>query len=518
MISGPSDRMVLRKICGFAAVCVFLLGTWASALDLDEILDLALKNDRQLVVLESLIRREELNVQRADLEPVFALSAGTGASADSSSPGMTYTRVLDEDTEQMTNSLEGTPTILANLGDPLETSISVAFPVSWVSKGEGNAVTEENGLPVETVLEASKSTTVSPIFTVRQPLNSLLGLDEFELVEELSHQYAVAKARVNYLKRRLAVQKTTLLALKELIGLQMQIEESDRAVKGAREALRRADLLGTYSKESTPYRRLQYELEDSMRRNSVSVKRLALRSSAFERILGGADIDIPDTISFPRLNIPTKPYSEGNAGWYLSRIQREIASARLQEVIQREVPSFSVGVSYGFSVTSSTGSVTEVNQHEVSGSLAGEFEQVSVSGTVGGIIDENRFSVSIGFFWSLPDNRAENMLIEEAKLALSAAESDLQMAEEDLDESLAILELDFLVLSDRVVELEDETRLSRLELEEAQKKHAQGIINDSSLAQSEWGVRKLEFDEKLLRLDGYLLNIAWREMYPLAEN
>ena len=466
---------------------VLLTASLLPALDLEQLYRGALENDRQTLLLQMSRENQELRIRKGKLESPFHISVGTGSSdvsfsqAFASAPGGSSTVI----------SLK--PFVEMDFGGSAKTGIDLQLPMSFTFAG------------------GVSSYTVSPSLAVTQPLNSLLGLAGSAELEELQEFYGLEDTRIGLLSREFTVKKTLLGHLKKIKLLERSLVLNERGVASSETELDKVTALGTYSEESAKYKQLQVNLE-RMKRDRLQLQRTGQKYWAdLSKLVGQAVNELPAPLPEAMLEPPADPDGSWNPDLYFAWMDERIAGLQLASAQAEFIPQFSMGGSYGLSVTD----FSSVSGHSLGITFSGTFEDLSVFGSFGGNLSGRSMSAAFGFAWSQPDHRADDLTLLEKENSLASARLRLEAAQESFEATVESLREEILDIENRRLRLEESRMLAELELEEAKSRFDLGIVNEDVLDASSWAVENLACDEYVLVVDRLLLQLDIEEFLLL---
>ncbi len=461
------------------------------AMDYERLLEAALQNDRQMVLLEKSLENQELRIQRENLEAPFSITLGTGNS------DVSVTQTFPSAPSGSSTSLSLNPHVSMNLGDPNGTGIGLDMPVSLLFPYDGSPA----------------AYTLTPSVSVSQPLNPLIGLEESEELGKLVDFYTLEQKKINLLSRRLAVQKSLLNSITGLKALERNIIQADIDIESASKELEKAETLGTYSKKSAKFRQLEVGLLKLKRDREILVLKQANKWKDLEEMIGISLDKLPESLPEANLNIQRKIETSWSSYLYLAGLEERIAELRLEQETAAYVPRLSVGGSYGMKIVD----FSTISNHNLSGSFEGIFEDFSVYGSFGGSIDGKSITTTFGFSWRLPDKRASELMIRELENSLNIARLNTETAEELYRNRLETLEMDVIEIENRVQDGVENREIAEIELKEAEARFELGIINKDALDASRWKMKKIAYDEYSLMADKLLLSCDLNELLLLEE-
>jgi hypothetical protein len=465
-------------------VCVWIFaGVLGYGIELQEMFELAVENDRQLAILETSLENTQLRIAKSRLEPPLQFSAGLGIS------GGRLTYSLDPGAGEPTALLSASPSVSLGLGDPWETSMGLAVPFS-VSFGE------------------DVSSSFSPAFTLTQPLDPLFGAEDSSAAQELEDFYALEQGRIDIFLRSSSVQSQVLQELRLFLQLEKDREELQWQIETARAALDEAAALGTYSTGSSAYQQLELNLAALNREKEANDSK---HRRAWDRLEAMVGVELETLSQLPAnvpLELPVLSDPDRSPAVYLALIDKRIEELKLREVELPDPGEFSVGGSYTMELTD----FSQAADHELSATLTGEYENLSFSTTLGGALDSKDLFLTFGLSWSLPDGRAEQITRQEYQNNLFIADLRLEEAELAYWESLADLEERIEEIEDRGQGLLEQKYLAELTLAEVQARYDEGLVSDRELEEARWNSDRLIFDEQMLSIDRLLVQKTLDEL------
>ena len=451
-------------------VSCLLLSTFGFALDLAEMLDTAVENDPKLKVLSTTLENTLLAIERARLAPGrnFELSTGDIQTAYSFKP-----RVGDPEWLVSFN-----PSAALFLGRKSETEISAELPV-----GIGFGRTREF--------------TMLPKVAIRQPLDKLFGGGKFTDAQEAKNRYAAEKSRIDIVKRVKEIEQDLLRQLSKIAALEQQSAELDRELAMAREARQEAFTLETYAEGSAQERRLEFAVSQFERQVVLHRKKLDLAWKELERIVGNPVGELPEELPEVTLELPASQSASKNPDVYLASLAVKVEEARLKEEQEPPKPKFFIGSALGTTLDEDTEETTT----RLIGTVDGEFEDFTFTTGVGGILETRTLFVTVGFSWSFPDKKIEGLNVKERENLLDISRWNLTGARQISLQTTELLALEIAELGDRKANLEEQSTLAALELEEGLKRHQAGLITDQDLDDLRWELEKLNYTARILQLD-----------------
>jgi hypothetical protein len=468
-----ASKLVRIAICLLLISVFFLLCSPTFAVDLQELLESALANDTRLKVLNTELDNTLLAIERARLAPGRNLELSTGdiQAAYSFRPSPDDPNLL----------ISFSPSAALVLGRERETEFSAELPTAiGVDTGEF---------------------TVLPEVAIRQPLDKLFNGEKFTETQELENRYAAEKARIDILKRVKTVEQDLLQQLSELTSLEQQFVELKRKLAAAENAWQQAAELQTYTAGSAQEKELEFNVRQAQRQAELQQKRIDLARVELERIVGKALQDLPEGYPELDLQVPNSTAVAKNPDVFLASLAVDVEQARLEEEKEPAKPKFYLGSA----LRSELDEVTEEKTTRLAATLDGEFEDFAFTTGVGGIYETRSLFVTVGFSWSFPDKKIESMNLKERENLLDISRWNLTGARKIFLKSAELLSLEAEELSYRKINLEEETALAELQLEEGLGSHRAGLITDQELEDLKWEVDKLGYAARILQLDRLLL-------------
>jgi hypothetical protein len=467
------------------SIAFFLVLTTASfAMDLAEMLDLAVQNDTRLKVLSASLENTLLGIERARLAPGlnFELSTGDIQTAYSFNPR--------EDEPEWLVSFN--PSAALVLGRKSETEISAELPVGI---GWGN----------------TREFTILPQFAVRQPLDKLFDGEKFTEVETMQNRYAAEKSRVDMVKRVKEVEQDLLRRLSTLTEMQQQAAALKRELASAREAREESLTLQSYAEGSAQARRLEFTVNRLERQAELQEKRFALAWKELERIVGKPVEKLPGALPEAPLQIPDPASAPKNPDVYLASLALEVEKARLEEQRQPEEPRFFIGSALGSTYDEDDDETTT----RLMGTVEGEFEDFKFTTGVGGILETRSVFVTFGLSWSFPDKKIESINLEEQENMVDIARWNLSSARENYFQTRDLLALEVDDLDYRTRDLDEQRNLAELELEAGRRSRQLGLIAEQELDDLHWALEKLDYTKQTLQLEKLLAASRLDALAPL---
>jgi outer membrane protein TolC len=449
-----------------------LLGSAIFALDLAEMLQAAVENDIRMKVLRTTLDNTLLAIQRARLAPGRNLDISTGdiQATYSASPREDESRWL----------LSFSPSAALVLGRKKETQISAELPMA-VGLDTGYF----GGLPR---------------VAIRQPLDKLFGGAKFTEAEELENRYAVEKARVDILNRVKELEQDLLQQLAKLTVLQGQSAELKRTLAAAMSARQQAETLQTYTEGSAQQRQLEFAVHQAQRQAELQQKRIDQAWKALERMVGKPLQELPSGYPDVTLQLPGSAAMARNPEVFLSSLSVDVERARLKEEKGPSKPKYFLGSA----LRSDLDRFTNEKSTSLAGTVEGELQDFKFSAGVGGIAETRSIFVTFGLSWSFPDKEIRGLNVKEKENLLDMSRSNLTGARQTFLQTAELLALEVAELGDRQTNLDEESTLAALELEEGLKRHQAGLITDQELDDLRWQVDKLDYDARTLQLDRLL--------------
>jgi hypothetical protein len=450
-----------------------LLCTFTFAMDLQEMLEAALDNDTRLKVLNTALDNTLLAIERARLAPGRNLELSTGdiQAAYSFNP-------RDDDPNWL---ISFKPSAALLLGREKETEFSAEFP---------------SAIGVDT-----KEFTVLPEVAIRQPLDKLFDGEKFTEAQELENRYAVEEARIDILKRVKSVEQDLLQQLSELTGLVRQAAELERKLAAATDLRQQALTLETYAAGSAQEQELEFTVRQAQRQAALQQKRIELARKELERIVGEALPALPEGYPESDLQLPDPAAMAKNPDVFLASLAVDVEQALLEEAREPAKPKFYLGGALGRELDEDTEETTT----RLAGTVDGEFDDFKFSTGVGGVLETRTVFVSVGFSWSFPDKKIEGLNVEERENLLEISRWNLTGARQIFLKTAELLALEAEEMSFRKINLQEETALAELQLEEGLGRQRAGLITDQELEDLQWEVDKLDYAARILQLDRLLL-------------
>jgi hypothetical protein len=186
---------------------------------------------------------------------------------------------------------------------------------------------------------------------------------------------------------------------------------------------------------------------------------------------------------------------------FLASLAVDMEQARLEEEKEPAKPKFYLGSALRRELDEDTEETTT----RLAGTLDGEFDDFKFSTGVGGIYETRSLFVTVGFSWSFPDKKIEGLNIEARENLVDISRWNLTGTRQIFLKTTELLALEAEELSFRKINLEEETALAELQLEEGRGSHQAGLITDQELEDLRWEVDKLNYTTRILQLDRLLL-------------
>jgi hypothetical protein len=317
----------------------------------------------------------------------------------------------------------------------------------------------------------------------------------------LENRYAAENARIDILKRVKAVEQDLLQQLAELTALEQRSAELKRKLDSATEAWQQALTLETYAAGSAQEQQLQLSVRQAQRQAELQQKRIDLSWKELERIVGASIEKIPNGFPELDLELPDSAAITRNPDVFLASLAVDVENARLEEETEPEKPKFFLGSALGTELDEDT----EEKTTRLAGTVDGEFEDFTFSAGLGGILETGTVFLSVGFSWSFPDKKIEGLNVKERENLLDISRWNLTAARQLFLQTRELLTLEVEELVYRVTNLEDESALATLQLEEGLERHRAGLITDQELQELQWEVDKLNYTERILQLERLLV-------------
>lgn len=435
----------------------------------------ALEADTTYAILGLSLDSAARSVRAANLPGRFTLDADAGASITQSFGDSASTTILV------------TPGAAVGLPEPYHTTASVDVPIT-ISASDGATMS------------------VEPSISVSQPLNDLLGLEPSERATRLSELLSTEQTRLDLAARGSAVKQSVLNALKSIINAELDLAKSKRALSEAQRTLEKTAALESVNPESAAYRAVELAVERAKRsvslaeetRSRVGLRFLELTGTEADETLWRAVIDTPEVV------IPSPEQVDENPGAYLARLRAERTTAELELMEAAFIPVYTTGLSYSMSDPDAT--VGAPYRHTLGGSFGAVFERFSIrAGLSGSLGTTDSLSGSVSFDWSLPDDRAQEISIEQKRNALSIAELRLDAAINSFGDAVEELRRAADSLALRELVLSEDRELAEMERRELAERYEGGLASDRDLEAAGWKLEQLDYVERLIAIDRYLL-------------
>jgi hypothetical protein len=457
-----------------ALIPIFLLlGSTIFAMDLAEMLEAAVENDTRLQVLNTALDNTLLAIERARLAPGRNLELSTGGIQTA------YSFKPREDDPHWLISFS--PSAALVLGRKKETQISAEFPVAI-------------GMDPQKI-------TVLPNVAIRQPLDKLFDGEKFTRAQDMQNRYAAEKARIDILNRVKAVEQDLLQKLAKLTALDEQSADLKRTIAAATRAWQQALTLQTYAVGSAQERKLELTVHQAQRQAELQQKRIDQSWKELERTVGKPLEELPDGFPEVVLQLPDSASTAKNPDVFLASLAVDVEKARLEEEKGPSKPKFFLGSALGSELDKYTKKTTT----KLAGTVEGEFQDFKFSTGVGGILETRSVFVSVGFSWSFPDKEIKGLNVKERENLLDISRWNLTSARQAFLQATELLALEIAELGDRQTDLDEQSTLAAVELDEGLKRHQAGLITDQELEDLRSEVEKLNYTSRILQLDRLLV-------------
>ncbi|MAG13456.1 MAG: hypothetical protein CMN78_02550 [Spirochaetales bacterium] len=445
-------------------LCFLCCALGANADTLEELFATAIENDNQLEILTLSETNTRLVIEKRDLPKRIKIVAGANDSRD----GLVTLYQTFSDTPSTSVVLD--PYVTVTLGENIETAIGVSTDIDFG-------------------LEEDNEFAFKPVFTVSQPINPLIGLEPSDDSTKIGDSLSFFQASLNRENRVRSLKKTVIDKIKAVLNLEKSIGDAQRSAELARDALARENTIGTLNRESLEYKRL----ESAVVRGDQALETLTLQRrlswQELEGLVGDTVAELPSDFQAVSLEIASSYDINSHPGVQTSRLGVERAEANLEEVLERFIPTYTVGASY------------DLDGQQIGTSFSTGFKNLTMSLWIAGDIDDQSLSAQFGINWSLPDNRAEKIGDMEAANALEIARLQLEDKIRNTENAVALLRISVLGIEYRGNELSTSKEIADLELVEKQKQLEVGMATKTEVANAQWNVEKLRIDERVLRLD-----------------
>lgn len=448
---------VIRKVPAVccAGIILLLQSMSLTAVDLTDLLNRALERDLHLQRLGLALENQELKLiqEKADRGATVTLAAeGNNA--------LSYKHDFDPARGENHASVELGPTLTAELGAPLYTTVSLTAPVSYD-------------------FEREPSLNFKP--GVTQPLNPLLGWTPVAAAN-LEIQNSIEKARITIMNRRIAVQVEVLSHLKSLVQEQQNLVEHESRIRVSREELIRRQKLYQSREEGYAFQKLLYEISDFEEERELTLNKIETLKFLLAQQLGelqDVNFIVPEFIPAMEIILPEEQDADFNAAVFENRRAVLLTEERIREQRFDTRPELSVGASFDW--------------------------------------QDKQLSLSFGVSQEIFDSRRKKLAREEEQRNHDMALIALQEVLLKFRVDLAALKLSALELEKQKKSLEAQVRLANLKLGEKRILFKNSVVGRSELLQAEWEREDLDFTVLILKLDRLILNLDARALVVLKE-
>jgi hypothetical protein len=437
---------------------------------LEQLYEAARKNDIELQILTITLENRESAIQRGNLDKNLGVDAGTGEDG-------------------------------AVLGVPLTDSGSMSLtmdPYVSVSLPEGIETIIRLSTDVDLGLADGQEFDLNPVLSVTQPLNPLLGLEASEKGKRLADAISLFQARLALWNRERAIKKKVIGNIRQVIGLDKSVGDAERAVLDLEDELSRARALGTYGEDSTELVQLENGLRAAGRALELAIERSELAMRELEMTTGQPVAEMPR---------PASPVELGSQSFDIgmhpvvqsSSMAVEKAEVALEEYVDPYIPAYSFGVSYA---------LPDPEAHTIGASVGAGFEHFSIGATVSASVgpeSSESLRTKVSFHWSLPDNRAKDLLAGELEQAVEMAKLRYESTIKSITLSAEALALQTREIASRRANLSERIALEERRLQDTTKRYELGVVTEALLRAAEWNVEKLKMDMTLIEFEALTL-------------
>jgi len=446
---------VIRRMKKIAGIIILFQSMSLAAFDLSDLLNRALERDLQLQRLELALKNQEFTLKQE--------KAGRGATVTLAAEGnnaLSYKRDFDPARGENPASVELGPSLIAGLGAPLYTTISLTAPVTYD-------------------FERTPSLNFKPGIT--QPLNPLLGWTPVA-AENLEIENSIEKARITIMNRRIAVKKEVLSRLKSLTEEQQSLVEIESRIRVNREELIRRQKLYQSREEGYAFQKLLYEISNFEEERKLTINKIETLKFLLAQQAGEfPDVNFiaPEFIPATALILPVEKDTGFNAAVFEGRLTVLLTEERIREQRFDNRPELAVGASFDW--------------------------------------QDKQLSLSFGVSQQIFDSGRKKLAREAERRNHAIALLALQEALLEFRTDLASLKLSALELEKQKKSLEAQVRLANLKLGENRVLFKNGVVGRSELLQAEWEREDLNFAVLILKLDRLILNLDARALVVLKD-
>lgn len=438
--------------------------------ELNWFLETAVKNDYQLEILKNDLENTVLGIKKNNLDIPFSLTVSADNTGLTSSTAGGGSDVL--------LSMYSSPTVTLGLADPLETDITAGTDISI-------GIDSQNG---------TSSLKLYPSFTVNQPLNKILGLENSTESQDLTDKLAVTQGEILIKKREIECKTLVLNTLKNLYAAEKKLKEIDVSIMDAQKTFHDAVTLGSYSPKSLKYLQLKFSLSRLKRERITAERTLKNRRADLEAVIGSKFVSVPEILPYVTLKVPSVDNSEENPDISLANLRMEKDIETLKEQSVSDVPQLSTGLS--MARTNS-----DIPDTDISGTFKSIFENFSFSVSVGGTIDSKSVYVKTGVSWSLPDSRIKNINKTISKNTIESDRLQVKLLEQSFRSRISAMKLELEDLENRGSNLTEEQEIAERNLKDVKNQFENGLISVEGVKKVQWQLDSLEYDKKALLLD-----------------
>jgi hypothetical protein len=417
-------------------------------------------------------------VRRADLDPAFLVSLGTGKTRylHSQNPlsGDDYT------------TLSTAPQATVQLASPLGTLVSVSVPTSINLGGA----------------EIRGST---PTVSVTQPLNKLLGMST-DPVGDLTRGQGVESARIALARQMISVEKDVVTRLRALWAGESALGELAVQIEGARTDLDEARTLGTYAAGSAGLARLEQALRSLEHKRTLQEAKQQRALRDLSRVVGRS-VDAPPS-ELPAADLALPPEKASAAG---PDVRTAITALRVEQERYREdfgdkSPELTVTGSFSRSLNTRirTRDVREYTATETSAQVGVAFDHLTIKAGPGVIQETGTVYFGAEVTWTPPANKLDELDRRKQLNAIAAKQAAVAAAERAFAESLSELESRVLDLSLQAEDIAQSGAVAESSLREAEARSTRGLADARELREARWAVASVGYQQKLLAADRLL--------------
>ena len=462
----------MNSLRNTALVMIALLCTAMPALgeSLEQLYEAAQKNDIELQILSIALENRESAIQRGSLDKNLRVDAGTGED------GLILGVPLSDEGSM---SLTMDPYVSVTLPEGIETNLRLSTDIDL-----GLAEGQEFDL--------------NPAVSVTQPLNPLLGLEASEKGKRLAEAISLFEARLAMWNREREIKKTVIGKVRQMIGFDKSLGDAERAVLDLEEEFSRARALGTHGQESTELVELENAIRAAGRALELTEERSALARRELEMVVGRSVSELPRPAGPVELEPPTFDIGM-HPTVQSSSMAVEKAEVALEEHLDPFIPAYSLGVSY---------SLPDPDAHGIGASVGAGFEHFSIGATVSASVgpeSSESLRTKVTFRWSLPDNRAKDLLAGELAQAVEMAKLRHESTIRSVTLSAEAQALQIREITSRRANLSERIALEDRKLRDTARRYELGVVTQALLRSAEWNVEKLKMDMILIELEAYAL-------------